>query len=428
MMLGIDIGSSSVKCGLLRGSRLSGPVASESFATRFADGRAEVRPDGILRALGRALQTLGPTARRAEVIGLSTLSPSWLAMDRRGRPLTPIITHQDRRSVAIAGELEARIGADRHLQRVGNRPFPGGISSTTAAWFSAHQPQVLQQADLLGHLSTFLHRQLTGERVIDPSQASFTGLFDVVGLSGWDDELCDAVGVRRGQLPHIIDGNRVAGRLTSVAAERLGLTEGTPMLAGVVDGSAAMRLSGAKVGQLMNVAGSTDVLALVTNQPTPHRRLLTRSLGIGRKWLSVSTLAAAGSAIEWARRELFRDLSWPEFARKARRAARSGSRLEFTADLGGDRMSIEQKTATLSGLTLASSRDDILAALLDGLSEASARRLEDLAVNPVRPRRKVFVTGGVMKVTGAVMYRNWPGHWSFHYEADATLRGLGTMV
>ena len=59
--------------------------------------------------------------------------------------------------------------------------------------------------------------------------------------------------------------------------------------------SAAMLLTGAKPGQLLNVCGSTDVLGLCTDRPRPHEKVLTRALGIGDRWMSVCTLAAAAN-------------------------------------------------------------------------------------------------------------------------------------
>ena len=57
----------------------------------------------------------------------------------------------------------------------------------------------MRRADLVGHLNTFLHRQLTGRRVIDPSNASFTGLYETVKQGGWSDELCRICGIERTQ-------------------------------------------------------------------------------------------------------------------------------------------------------------------------------------------------------------------------------------
>src|SRR5688500_14739649 len=125
-VLGIDIGSSSVKAGLLRDRRVVGRVARVGFDTRYDGVRAEVDADAILRAVARAVRQL--VARSIDHVALSTMSPSWVAMDSRGRALTPVVTHQDRRSVDIAMAIERRVGRRRHLRLAGNRPFPGGIS------------------------------------------------------------------------------------------------------------------------------------------------------------------------------------------------------------------------------------------------------------------------------------------------------------
>lgn len=435
-LLGIDIGSSSVKCALLDQDRIIGRSSTAPLPTRYLDQRAEVNPVSLLRAIRQAVTQLGTKRRKAHAIALSAMSPSWVAMDQHGRALTPIVTHQDRRSITIATEIEQRVGRLRHLQLAGNRPFPGGISSTTAAWFLRHEPELMQRADLVGHIPTFLHRQLTGNRVIDPSHASFTGLFDVPGPGGWVDELCQAIGLPMSLLPEIVDSNRIAGRINRQAASELGLPDGMPMLAGIVDGSCAMLLAGARSGQLVNASGSTDVLALATTQPRPHERLLTRRLGVGRKWLSISTLAATGSAITWAKEQLFPDLDWPAFTRLVRKVSGTESTPEQPATkqwptiepyFSGDRMSLEQKSARIEGITLGTTRQDLLAGLIFSLAKASADRLNDLAVNPVRMRRDVLITGGTVRILRDALYSQWPGKWIFTEHKDATLRGLGQL-
>src|SRR5687768_13559300 len=204
-LLGIDVGSSSVKAAVMRGGRVVGTIRRHEFPTRYDGTRAEIDPAAILRAVRRAVSELGEPARRVDHVALSVMSPSWVAMDRGGKPLTPIVTHQDRRSVDVAKRLERRVGKDRHLKLAGNRPFPGGISSSTCAWFLENEPALMRRADLVGHLSTLLHRRLTGARVTDSSNASFMGLYRTLDLGGWSDELCEAVGVSRDALPDVLE-------------------------------------------------------------------------------------------------------------------------------------------------------------------------------------------------------------------------------
>lgn len=430
-LLGLDIGSSSVKVAILRGTRIVGEVGRASFKTTYDGVRAEVDPGAILKALRGAIGQLPKGAvKSVDAVAISVMSPAWVAMDATGKAITPIVTHQDRRSVTEAHAIESRVGKARHLSLAGNRPFPGGISSTTHAWFKAHEPQRMRKADLVGHLNAFVVRQMTGARTTDPSNASFTGLYNTTTLGGWNDELCAAVGISRSLLPDILESDRVAGRVTPAAAKQFGVAAGVPVMAGLVDGSAGMLLAGAKVGQLLNVSGSTDVLALCVREPRPHERLLTRAVGVGRKWVSVSTLAAVGTALDWARRQFFIDLPEERYWKLVSKLAqpKRSTRVHFDNYLAGERTSMDQRTASFSGLTLSSTREDMLAALVDSLAVASAARLELLKQPGVNFRTEVVVAGGVGRRMSSVLHRDWPGKWSFRVPPEeATLRGLGML-
>ena len=174
------------------------------------------------------------------------------------------------------------------------------------------------------------------------------------------------------------------------------------------------------------------MLALCTDKPVPHERLLTRALGVGRKWLSVSTLAAAGSALYWAKQQFFPDVSIPVFRRLLVRlgtagAAASGT-VRFEPYLAGDRTSIEQPRGAFTGLTLATTREQMLSAIIESLAEASAARLKLLDTGEVKVLRTVVVSGGAEDRLDRLAHRDWPGRWTFKPITEATLRGLGTMT
>ena len=428
-LLGLDVGSSSVKAAILRNGRIIGRMTRDTYPTHFDGPKAEVDPDNVLQAIARAIASLGSAARRVDCIGLSVMAPAWIAMDRAGQPLTQIITHQDRRSVQIARDLEARVGKSRFLKIAGNRPFPGGISITTLAWHVKHQPAIIRRADLVGHLNTFLHRQLTDQRVIDPSNASFTGLYETLKLGSWSEELCRAAGIPISKLPQIVNADTTLGKITPRAARKFGLTQGAPVLTGMIDTGAALMLFGPRVGQLLNVSGSTDVLCLCTNRPRPHERLLTRALGIGKLWLSVGTLAAAGSAIEWAHKQLFRDLSDEKYYALIAQLARAcpPTSVSFDPYLAGDRTSIDQKFAAFHNLTLSTKREDMLMSIINALAQASAARLTLLKSRGIKIHPTVFTSGGSARILHKVLYRDWPTHWNFKSQQEASLRGLSMI-
>lgn len=461
--LAIDVGSSSVKAAVLVGTRPVSALVREGFATRYDGVRAEVDPREILRAVGKAARGAvhSSVGKPVEVVAMSAMSPSWIAVDRKGEALTPVVTHQDRRSVHEARRIEAEFGKEKHLAITGNRPVPGGISSTTAAWFARHEKGTMRRSALVGHVQTYLLHVLTGARAADRSNASFMGVYKTTEMpetdadSGWHEGLVKLAGLKLTQMPHVLSGDTVAGELTSRGARMLGLRSGTPVLTGVVDTSAAVVLAGALPGMLVNVSGSTDVLAVVTETPRPDERYLTRGLGVGRKWLSVSTISAAGSAVAWARRALFSELEENDFYRVVAKVSAAydkeegssdGATVEFLNGLAGSRVAVEQPTGRFEGLRLSTTREEMLAAVIRSLAKSSAERLDLLKeASSHRIRREVLRTGGTGGLLARILYARWPTvggsngkgsakgrhrrpKYLFSDIPEATLLGLGQLA
>ncbi len=130
------------------------------------------------------------------------------------------------------------------------------------------------------------------------------------------------------------------------------------------------------------------------------------------------------------RDRFFADLSDANFAALLRKLARrpEKSTVRFDPYLAGDRMSIEQRQATLSGLTLSSSREQILSAVIESIASASANRIDLLRKTNGPMNRRVILSGGVVQGLRDVLHRDWPGTWAFRLEDEASLRGLGTLL
>jgi xylulokinase len=420
-LLAIDIGSSSVKAGVLEHGRAPQRVVRVSFDTTLAGDRAECDADDVLRAVGQAIGKLKP--KRIDMIAHDGMGPSWLAIDRRGRAVTRVVTHQDRRSLEEARHIETTVGRKHHLRTVGARPVPGGISSTTCLWHLRHAKGAMKKASLVGHVSTLLANVLTGARVIDPSHASFTGLYSTTTLGGWSDDLVDAIGLDRTLLPEVREANDIVGMVTPESARRFGLQPGTPVLAGCLDGSAAMYSTGAVPGQLLNSAGSTDILALAIGAPRPDEAILTRALGVGRCWLAVATISASGSALEWLRRTMFSELSPRVFHAMASRRATRDTGLMFVPSLSSSRTSVEPASGTIEGLRLSTTREAILDALLISLARESARRISEFERLGFTMNRQVTTTGGG-DALARHLRRDWPARFRFKPVNEAALQGL----
>jgi sugar (pentulose or hexulose) kinase len=102
--------------------------------------------------------------------------------------------------------------------------------------------------------------------------------------------------------------------------------------------------------------------------------------------------------------------------------------VSFEPYLAGDRASVEQRAASFHGLTLSTTREDMLSAILGALARASAARIDLLRSVGTPVRRDVMTSGGGGKALSKVMYRDWPGRWEFRAEREATMRGLSQLV
>ena len=436
-LLALDIGTSAVKAALFSNGR-PGPVARYPIANQLSGVRAEIDPADLLAAVELAARAAaaGGTGGEVDLIAFDTFSAGPIVLSATGEPRTPIITHADRRSTAEALELEAAV--PNILALAGNRPFPGGIASSTLRWLAKHS-DVLANNPRVGQTSSFVLHAWTNTWLIDPSQAVFLGMFDITAKT-WSAELARAVGVPLAALPEIRFADQILAKLTPAAAARLNLQAGTPVLGGLIDTSAALVGAAAPAlapGQLVHSAGSTDVLALILESPRPAPHYLTRPIGTGahlpERWLAVSTMAAAGSAVAWIRQTMFRELTDGQFDAALRTACSqpltANSQLPtFDPLLAGDRTDIVQRTAALTHLTLATTREDILAALAQALIAASRTRFENLAaVAPILP---TIGTMGGNSILAAAMHQDWPNAAAYTFSPieNEALTGLHILA
>ncbi len=73
--LALDIGSSSVIAGILRGRKTVFEAPRVFFKTNYQSGRVEVDADEMLGAVRRAIAGLDGRAKKVDAIALAVMSP-----------------------------------------------------------------------------------------------------------------------------------------------------------------------------------------------------------------------------------------------------------------------------------------------------------------------------------------------------------------
>lgn len=427
-VLALDVGTSSVKAAVLEqatGVPLREPPASARLSLlRPEPDAAALSPAALWQAVVQAGRAAA-AGQAVDAIGLSVFSPGWLLLDERHEPLTPIVTHLDRRARPAARELRGRCG-EAFLTLNGNPILPGGISGVVVRHLLVRQPELRKAVRHFWHLNTWLGWRLAGEPWFDPGNAAFTGLCAAMHGFAWSPALAELLGLPLEWLPPIRDGRTTLGGLTSAAAADLGLPAGLPVKLGVPDTSSAALAARLQPGELLHVVGTTQVLALSTETPKPAPDRLTRPLGVGASFLQVAHNPVGGVALDWLRGLCFSEQSEAAFFGATIQAALArplGSAQLDPPFLGGDRLEVEPQSASFRGLGLETDRFDLLAALLDAMRAGHRRALAALGEEG-QPKR-IVVTGGGAEVVMKLL-PELAAHGA-EFLPQASLRGVARL-
>lgn len=426
-VLALDVGTSAVKAAVVEAASLAlaGPVAQVAYELDHpTPDAAEVPAERLWQAVSTAARQAARQAPEPDGIGLSVLTPGLVLLDAADRPLTPIWTHLDRRARPAARHIQATVG-DEFLATVGNRPLPGGITVTCYRQLLAIDPYLFRRVRSYLHVNGWLALRLTGERAFDLGNASVTGLFDTMTDRKWSERWCRHFEVEPEWLPAVRDGRTTIGALRSAVAAELGVPPGLPVQLGAADTTCAMLAADMKPGDLLHLAGTTQVLATLCDRPVPSPSRLTRLFGVGDRYLQVVHNPVGGVALDWLHRLCFRDQSAREFFEQTVPQALTHT-TQVTLDppyLGGDRLEIEAHRAAFRDLTLASDRLDLLSAVLDAMRRKHREALAELGGSQSFSR--VFLAGGAEEVVQRLLPEYTAS--AVTLLADASLRGAARL-
>ena len=375
--LGIDVGTSSVKAAIVdEGIRLLALERIGHTLNRPREGWAEVSLEvvwEIVTGLVRRLAASSPDAvRSVRSVGLSVLCPGLAALDANGQPLTGAMTFMDRRSIAEAAELAALIPAEDFFEISANRLMPGSSSLTSMLWIQRNLPECYERTRYFGHVNTFLAHRMTGNFGLDPSNASYTGLFETSGNLSWSANAIDRAGIDSGKLPPIVPSASAVGLLACPELEAAGLPAGIPVAMGGGDTAcSALAVGALNPGDVFESGGTTNVITVCSATPAFDNRFMNRCHVVPHRWLSHGAMSSTGAALLWLRDEVFKENSRETFdaALEAAGALSPASGIPvFLPYMAGERSPVWDPFAkgVLFGLSLDAKREHLVRAVLEG--------------------------------------------------------------
>ncbi|KFG92564.1 carbohydrate kinase [Burkholderia paludis] len=362
-LLGIDLGTGSVKLVTLDADGVERAVASEPYALSSPQpGWAEIEPDTWWRALVRAAARL-PADERAQVaaIGFSGQMHGVVLIDAAGQPVRPALLWPDTRAVREA---------DAAGWPAAPNPVAPGMAGPLLRWLATHEPDALRAARHAVQPKDWLRIALGGDVAADPSDACATALAAPDGV--WDIALIEALGLPADRFAPVRPSTARCGVLGVPAATALGLPAGVPLATGAADTACAALGSGlAAAGDALLTTGSGGQIVVLADALPPARRGLHRYRAVaGGGYYTMAAMQNVGLALEavrgWLGYAQWADAYDDAFAQPA------SERLCFLPYLTGERspwMNPDARGGWL-GLGLGDTRGAMMRAAFEGVAFA----------------------------------------------------------
>lgn len=245
MLLGIDVGTSSIKAMLMEEDGKIIGVRTKGYDVKIPrEGWAEQDPEEWWEALCRILKEMkmehSCEFETINGIGFSGQMHGLVAVDREGKAVRPAMIWMDQRATGELEEINGKISMDEQAEIFHNRIF-NGFALPSLLWVKNHEPENFRRIYKVFQPKDYIRFRLTGEMGTEVSDASASLMMDV-GRKDWAKESLEILGIPTEMLPELGRSAQIAGHVTEEAARESGLKKGFRQF--LVQGISRRRVSG----------------------------------------------------------------------------------------------------------------------------------------------------------------------------------------
>lgn len=250
-LMGTDIGTQGTKTII---SDAKGKVISSAFEEydvlqpkpSWAEQWPDVWEEAAYKTIRGSLQKCDVAPKKIVGIGISGLyGGSGIPVDDKFNPLRPCLIWMDRRSTEEVEWIKSNVDLHEVFEITGNY-VDTYFGYPKMLWIKNNEPKVWDKIAKFIPPSSYVAFKFTNELAVDFSSAgNIGGIFDLKNLC-WSERLCSQLGIPKDYMPQrLVSSNSIIGEVTSKAAKRTGLLQGTPVIAGGIDAPMASLSSGA---------------------------------------------------------------------------------------------------------------------------------------------------------------------------------------
>ncbi len=317
VVLGIDLGTSYFKAALVnRDGELPGigraAVPSGGNPERPWDVELDSFRRSIKIIIDESCKNAGIKASDICAVSYASQANSFVLLDEAFQPLTPLILWPDIRDSVIDDRVTELWNRDDFLETTGMNLQGPDFAMVKIRWFQKNRPNLWNRVRHVMTISDYLSYWLTGECIGDAGTASLLGLYNLKNMNWWTEAL-SILNIPEELLSRVYRPGTVSGRVSSSAAEHLGLRKGIPFSSGGLDHHIAAFGAGAETAS--GISESTGTVLACYQSPVGYypdsSSCLGPSLDEGT-YYRLKFNNNGGRGVEWYRKNFADEYSLPE--------------------------------------------------------------------------------------------------------------------
>lgn len=382
-LLGLDVGTTGCKTVVFdqegrelgRGYREYPVFCKEPF-------QAEQNPDAVFSLLTESMQEAVKNAeiQNAAAVSLSVQGDAVIPVDKSYEVLHPAVLGMDYRPEKQCEKYREEFD-ERQLYEVTGQPLHPINMMAKIMWFLDERPEISEKAWRFITYEEFIFQRLGGEPVLDLTMASRSMGYSLEERK-WSGQILENMGISESLLSPLVKSGDVIGKLSSQLADRIGLNNRPLLVAGCHDQPAGALGAGViDTRMALDSTGTAEVLSVTFPEP-----ILSQSMrdsfyscyvhAVPGQYFSFAHMQTGGILQQWYRDQFgYRELEEAghlnmDFYTYAQSKCPDGPSsilvLPHFNGSGTPLCDMESKGAIV-GLTLSSTRHDILKGILDSL-------------------------------------------------------------
>lgn len=382
--MGLDMGTSGCKavvfdekfnivCGAYREYSLSFP----------GEGLLELDPELVWENIKEAvLEANIKTDQPVDAVAISAIGDVILPLKKDGTPVRDSIIDFDPRGKEQIQRFANDFGEEKFFSIAGMPPlFIGSLAKIL--WIKENEPNIYSKVERWGTYEDFIVQKLGLSPTVSYSEAARTMLFDIREKK-WSDQILEFASIDEGMLPKVVASGHKIGSAEEKISRELGFNEPPVVVSGghdMVCAAIGAGLDERNPKTAVNIAGTIEGIVVAMQQANTSKPMLENLLPCYPGYdgyITFSVNLTAGCIFRWYRDVLARDVY--------EKCIKSGEDVfeklldKLDTEVPGSMFFIPHFSGSgnpyfdanakgnIYGLTLDTTRDDLVQAMIEGLN------------------------------------------------------------